>query len=132
MNAIEFLHCSSRFAPVHRLQTGTQRGVHRDSVNEALYLFPPHTTNTPTTPAHNKINSKNNNCSQTVLCLECTAASKPGQTGQGACLAGATRSCVQARPSHGPRRAEKASTWVVRGLGSCITLQLYSLAVFYA
>ena len=30
------LHDSSRFAPVRRLQTAGTRGVHRDSVNEAL------------------------------------------------------------------------------------------------
>ena len=37
MYELEFLHDSSRFAPVRRLQTaGTHRGVHRDSVNEAL------------------------------------------------------------------------------------------------
>ena len=37
MNALEFFPGSSRFAPVRRLQTaGTHRGVHRDSVNEAL------------------------------------------------------------------------------------------------
>ena len=37
MNALEFRPDSSRFAPVRRLSTaGTHRGVHRDSVNEAL------------------------------------------------------------------------------------------------
>jgi len=37
MNALEFRPDSSRFAPVRRLQTaGAHRGVHRDSVNEAI------------------------------------------------------------------------------------------------
>jgi len=40
INALEFLHDSSRFALVRRLQTAeTHRGVHRDSVNGAFTSY---------------------------------------------------------------------------------------------
>jgi len=81
MNAIEFLHCSSRFAPVRRLQTAR---TDTESVYEALYLSPStyhkHTNNTR---AQQNTQQKQQ-LPPNFLMFGMHRGSKPGKSGRGA------------------------------------------------